>query len=364
MNKVAAWLVLGDKAGDNGQLLTIGQALDERLGWHVEQRRVEMQPQWVKGKPKVEASLHHLDLARSDRLEPPWPDLVLTIGRRPSMVALWIKEQSGGRTRIVRVGKPTGRAERFDLVIASAEVQLPPLPRVQRIGLPLMQVDAKGVEREAALWRPRLEGLKRPLIGVLVGGATGPYRFDRQTLQRLLGETRRIVAGGGTPYVTTSRRTAPDIVDALRRELPDGSRFFAWSPDAADNPYKALLGLADGLIVTGDSISMMVEVARLRRPLQILPLSYGPAGRFDLWRRAAARGVFDRAARPGWRHIGKFVYGSGLATQTRDFEAFHAMLLRRRIACRLGGPFVAPPELAEGDDLDRVVRRVSELMPG
>ena len=42
---------------------------------------------YVDGKPWVRPSLHHIDLARSDALEPPWPDLIITVGRRPSMAA-------------------------------------------------------------------------------------------------------------------------------------------------------------------------------------------------------------------------------------------------------------------------------------
>ena len=108
------WLVLSDKRGDNGQVEEIAQA----LGWPCARKRLQMREPYVIGKPKVAATLHHIDLARSDPLEPPWPDLIITIGRRPSMVALWIREQSGGRTKIVRVGKPSGPLRHYDLVIA------------------------------------------------------------------------------------------------------------------------------------------------------------------------------------------------------------------------------------------------------
>ncbi len=69
-------------------------------------------------------------------------------------------------------------------------------------------------------------------------------------------------AGGRRP--TWSRR--------CRRVCRPSARLFAWGPQAGDNPYLALLGLADRFVVTGDSISMMVEVARLGRPLAIFPL--------------------------------------------------------------------------------------------
>ena len=91
-------------------------------------------------------TLDHVDQARSAPLEPPWPDLVLTIGRRPSMAALWLKERSAGRTRLVLFGKPSGLMDRFDLVVAGAEVQLPPLPNLVPIRLPLMRARAADIE--------------------------------------------------------------------------------------------------------------------------------------------------------------------------------------------------------------------------
>ena len=44
------WLVLGDKRGDNGQVLMIAKA----LGWPCEHRNLRMLPPYVKGKPRVD----------------------------------------------------------------------------------------------------------------------------------------------------------------------------------------------------------------------------------------------------------------------------------------------------------------------
>lgn len=361
MTAPRVWLVHGDKAGDNAQVEVIAATLTERLGWPIERRRIELLPQWVKGKPEVYPRLDHLDLARSDALEPPWPDLVLTIGRRPSSVALWIRERSGGRTRIVLVGKPSSRIELYDLVVVSAENQLPRLPNVLTIGLPLMRLDEAAVEAAAEAWRERLAPLPRPLIAFLIGGPTGPYTYDRAVVDRLSVLAQAIVAKGGTPYLTTSRRTPADAADTLERRLPRAGRLFRWRPDAPDNPYRALLGLADGFVVTGDSISMMVEVARLGRPLQILPLSTTLLGTLDRVRRGLVRRLMASEA-PAAVALADAGYRAGVVTQTRDFEAFHAMLLERGLACPLGGPFL-PPTGRVADDLDRVVERIRGLVP-
>jgi hypothetical protein len=355
------WLVLGDKPGDNAQVEIIAPS----LGWPCERKSVHMLPPYVQGKPRVEPSLHHIDRARSDPLEPPWPDLVITIGRRPSMVALWIAEQSGGRTRLVLVGKPSGLMERFDLVIAGAEAQLPPLANVLAITLPLMRADPAKLAAAGELWRARLGALPRPLIGFLIGGPTGPFVYDDSVAERLLALVSETAQGGGTPYVTTSRRTPPALVEILRTRLPEAARLFRWAPDAADNPYLGLLAAADGFVVTGDSISMMVEIARLGRPLALLDLPTGRLGALDQLRRALTRRLFAPGADPvGLRQrLAGLLHRSRLLTHTRDFRAFHRLLIERGLAVRAGEGF-PPPRGQAPDDLALVVARIRGLLAG
>ncbi len=361
MDPPRTWLLLGDKRGDNAQVEAIAQV----LGWPCERRFLQMREPWTVAKPKVETSLHHIDLDRSDPLTPPWPDLVLTIGRRPSMAALWVNQQAGGQTRLVLVGKPSGKAERFDLVITSAENQMPPLDNLLPITLPLMRVDMAAIEAAARAWEPQLGPLPRPLIGFLIGGPTGPFIYDQGVVRRLLDHAVGIAAAGGTPYLTTSRRTPPAVEAALAEGLPAAGRLFRWHEDAADNPYLGLLGLADGFVVTGDSISMLVEVVRLHRPLAIFELPTSAAGSLDRLRRSLASLVFGSAAKApadSWRRrLALALYDLGLIGYTRDFEAFHTMLFEHGLAVPAGKP-LAPPSGEVPDDLGRVVARIRALV--
>ncbi len=364
MSHPVTWIVVSDKRGDNGQVETLADALP----WPCETRYVHMLPDYVQGKPRFSASLHHIDLAQSDPLEAPWPDLILTVGRRPSMVSLWIKEQSGGHSKVVLVGKPTGRMMDFDLIVCSAEKHMPPMPNCVPITLPLMRVDEKAVDDEKPVWQTRWDALPRPLVGFLIGGATSPYAMDERVGKRLIELSKWVVEDlGGTPYFTTSRRTNPKVVAQLREELPQQAQLFEWSADATDNPYRGLLGLADGLIVTGDSISMMVEVVYLRRPLAILDLPYGPLGRLDQYRRSFARWLFNpRLDGSGdkLRHLlARLVFHLDVFTllsSTRDFRAFHQLLIDHGLAVRAGEDFQLP-ETALPDDIPRATSKIRAL---
>jgi uncharacterized protein len=106
------WLVIGDKLGDNAQATMIADS----LGLAYDTIKLVPKSRYIRGKPRFRASLEHLDMSHSDTLEPPWPDLVITVGRRHAMAALWIKQQHP-RTKIVLLGRPRRWIERFDLVI-------------------------------------------------------------------------------------------------------------------------------------------------------------------------------------------------------------------------------------------------------
>jgi mitochondrial fission protein ELM1 len=356
------WLVLGDKRGDNAQV----EAIIEALGWPYERKQLYFRAPYVIDKPRFRASLQHLDTTRSDLLLPPWPDLVLTIGLRPAMAALWLREQSGGRTKIVLIDKPDGRLDQFTLVVVNAAHRLPKRPNVLWLELPLMRANAAAIAKAVTMWQPRLAVLPRPLIALLVGGPTGPFVFDAIVASRLVDMAGQIAAhAGGTLYITTSPRTPPTVVEALRAGLPAGAHLYCWTAGSTDNPYLGLLGLADRFIVTGDSVSMMVEVARLGKPLAIFPLPHRQRGvgkrLVSFFARRLLSSAMDGPRSTLLQTLGYRLYRWGLLGRPRDLMALHRVLITRGLAVPLGEDFPSPGQRAP-DDLPRVAARIRRLL--
>lgn len=354
------WLVIGDKLGDNAQADVIAGA----LGWRTERKRLSFLAPYVTGKPAFRPSLYHIDQAASDPLEPPWPDVVLTIGRRPSMAALWIKQQSAGRSKVVIIGRPRRLLSQFDLVIAPPQYPLPARGNILPLALPLFRPDRAAIAAAGEAWAERLAALPRPITAVLVGGPTGPFRIDAAVMRDFVARILQTTGGAGTLYVSTSRRTPDAVVAALAESLPESAVLFRWSAEATDNPYQALLALADRFIVTGDSASMIVEVAQLGRPLAIFPLPQQAS------RLAAARAWLAEALQPvgggqatALAALGDWLYDRGIALASREFETLWTALISRGLAVRLGEPFPAAPP-PPPDDLPQVVARMQALVRG
>jgi hypothetical protein len=339
------WVVTGDKAGDNAQI----DAVVERLPWPVEYRRLHFKRPFVKGKPPFLASLYHVDRSRSDTLAAPWPDAVITIGRRPAMAALWIRRQSGGRTRIVLFGRPKRQLQHFALVVVSAQFRVGEAANVLNVSLPLMRIDQERLNREATDWKPHFDALARPVIAVLVGGATRPYAFDAADAGELLRQARQYCGDTGSLYVTTSRRTPAAAVAALRSDLTARDRFYEWG--GAANPYYGLLAHADGFVVTGDSMSMITEVARLNRPLAIYALRHAPAAQFL---RRYLPTWLSRAPDYVKYHV---LPRLGFTAYPRDLTEIHRWLYNAGTAVPAGQAFGNGSGTAR-DDLDQVVAAI------
>ena len=333
------------------------------LPWPVETRRLRFLARYQTGKPRFRPSLAHIDQGASDPLAPPWPDLILTIGRRPSMAALWVKVQSGGTTRLVIIGRPRRFIDRFDLVLAPPQYRVPKRPNVLPLALPLLAVDADAVRREAEAWRDRLAPLPRPLTAVLVGGPTGHFIFDEAVAVHLVTSVLNQTGGTGTLFVTTSRRTPAPVIRALERTLPRTATLYQWSGSDSANPYKALLGLADSFVVTGDSASMMVEVARLGRPLFIYPLPLRSTPLTALRRHLASRlqPPPDERVPPLLGRIGNWLYDHGMVLYSRDFEDLYRALSARGLATMLNQAPAAAPT-APPDELPQVTARIQDLL--
>lgn len=358
----------------------IARALEARHGWSSDLRHLEMRPKFVQGKPRVGPTLYHIDPARSDALEPPWPDLILTSGRRPANAALWVKRQSGGRTRIVLVGKPSGWMAHFDLIVTSAETLPAPYPNVLQIGLPLMDVDADRLAAGRAEWQGALDALPRPLVAFLIGGPTNPFRYTRAVSDGLRTRIDAVLKAGGTAYLVGSRRTPPGFMTGLSAGLSAGLaggtdarvQVYDWAQSDGANPYAGLLALADRFVVTGDSISMQVEVARLGKPLEIMPLPTGLFGGIDNARRTASAWLFQPRRDTGWQEaariaLARTLYRLKLMTQTRHFPRFHQMLIDRNLAQWVGQdtpeplPQTACDALDTDADMARILARIEQL---
>jgi len=355
------WVLLGKGVGGNGQMKSLAQA----LGWpydakHLVFNRLSYCPNVLLG-----AAVITLDQRRSSPLRPPWPDLVIAGSRRSAPVARWIKKQSGGATRLVHLMHTQAPLEHFDLVITTPQYRLPPRHNVLHNVGPLNHIDPARLAAAAAA-AARFAHLPRPYTALLVGGNSSSYLLDPETAARLGREaSAQVRVSGGSLLVTTSARTPAAGAAALLDAVDCPAYKYRWQADDVDNPYHAVLALADRFIVTADSASLLAEACATDKPVEIFDWRLradayrGVKGLLRRWGEARYRHDTNPAARLTDLLYDRLVY-LGLIKPARDFTAYHrALRLRGLISGR--GESTDVPVRQPLDDMSRAVERIRRL---
>lgn len=364
------WLILGERKGDNAQVLALARA----LGWPGELKQIQYDANETTEFKDRGASLIGIDRAASAPLEAPWPEAIIAIGRRSVPVARWIRAQAqaaGIETLHIHLGRPRVALDLFDLVVTTPQYNLPAAPNVIEISLPVVFVEPEELGRAAARWHERFARLPRPWHAVLVGGPTPQLAFGAEEAERLLAELRAWHgAAGGSLIVTTSPRTPAEVTEVLKAGLGEPGRHLLL-PYSADNSqaYQGLLALADDFVVSVDSASMVAEAATRQKPIQL----------FDLPKRAPQKKKGLKAAiSRNWRlrrkarrdagepaDLGDRLYDlwtrRGKARPRRDIGQIMKRLTETGIATPLGAPPGPPPTRQASDELAGVLARIQAL---
>ena len=339
------WMIDAYRAGERAQV----RALVQALGWPCETKQLRYRKFDVVTHLLPGGSLRGVRRASRESLKPPWPDLVISSGVRNEPVCRWIREQSGGDCRYVHIGRPWADPSLFDLVITTPQYRVPNRGNVLHNELTLHQVSPSRIAQGAAEWRDTWRDLPRPLIAVMVGGNSGPFTLGPKAAARLGREASKLARdSGGSLLVSTSSRTSAPATGALQRALDVPHYWHAWRPVEEPNPYWAMLGMADRIIVTADSIAMLSEACGTGKPVDM----------FDLG------GMREGTDQPRDFRLGGLLYQAllkwGWAPLTRDISLVHKQLVDSGRAVWLGDER-RPLRAQTSTDMLRAVRAVRGL---
>ena len=257
------------KPGMENQCLGLAEA----LGLDAIRKHVYPRPPWKHLPPWLWLAPLHAYTADSDPLQPPWPEILIATGRATVAAAIAIRRASRGRTFTVQIQNPGVSFRHFDLVVPPRHDNCTG-PNVISTRGALHRVTAQRSAAEAARLAPSLAHLPRPLVAVLIGGSNKIYRMTPHIVHdladKLVAMSRTTGAGIA---MTLSRRTGADAEALLREKLAQVPSVI-WD-GSGDNPYFGYLGLADHIVVTADSVSMVSEACSTGKPVYVVELEGG-----------------------------------------------------------------------------------------
>ena len=285
-DRLIVWVVSDGRAGIENQALGLAEAIARRAPAEIMVKRVQLRTpwSWMPGGliPFARSALS----IGSDPIEPPWPDIFIGCGRASIPFAMGLRSWSKRRSFVVQLQDPRVNPREFDVVV-------PPIHDGLEGGnvLPIVgachRVTPEKLDQALLDYPTPLEDLPSPRIAVLIGGKSkrqdiGAVRA-REIADALVAVQQET---GGALMATLSRRTG----DAARMQFhtwlaPHCTLFFEGE---GVNPYFAMLGAADHIFVTADSVNMATEAAATGKPIHILPVD-GPGGKLDRFHQSLVR---------------------------------------------------------------------------
>ena len=252
-------------------------ALADALGWKYSIKQLSYRPTELLTSLFLGPSLTGINKRLSSALETPWPDLIITAGRRNEPVARWVRQQTGNQANIVHLGRPWAPLDTYSLIVTTPQYSLPDRKNCLSVPLPLHRVNKTTLDVWRDEWAGKLADLPRPWWVVLLGGDSGPYVFGEEK-GRQLGQwvNQQASIQQGSVLVSNSARTPAKAYAAFLSQITVPVQDYHWQKNADDNPYQGYLAHADNLVVTGESMSMLAEAAATQAPLYLFDLADCP----------------------------------------------------------------------------------------
>lgn len=245
------WVVSDGSAG----MINQAWGLAETLGYEVELKKIKLRRPWadIAQFLGITMDVNHCLHKDSDSLSPPYPDLVIASGRRSVLPALNLKKKSNGQFKVIYLQDPKVSPLCFDAVICPEHDGLIGPNVIQTLGA-THRVTAERLAKAKTGFQ-HLNPHNQPVLSVIIGGSTKKARMNDSLADKLIPDLNKLSQQGWRVLVTLSRRTPLNIA---RKFKAISSSIYVWDGTGA-NPYFGLLSLADAILVTCDSVSMISE---------------------------------------------------------------------------------------------------------
>ncbi|NRA73263.1 MAG: mitochondrial fission ELM1 family protein [Rickettsiales bacterium] len=271
MSKIkTCWVITNGSAGTVSQALGLAQAIGFK---EIKQKIFKANFTF-----SLIPSIAHIFLKRflssdSDKLEKPWPDVIIGCGRRVIPFLLYIKKTTKGKTYCIYVQDPRISTKYFDLIV---KMQHDPIKgdNVITTDFSLNLVNRKRLISELKKYKRKFTKFSAPYFTILIGGNTKRYKMSDKAIQDLLNKIKKIIKlCSGSVLITTSRRTPNLVTKTLMNDFSKNNKVYITTPNSKDgNLYFAMLALAEKVFVTNDSVNMISEACACEKPVYILEL--------------------------------------------------------------------------------------------
>lgn len=278
----SCWTITSGKVGCQRQARGLAQAL--RLD-HTE-KTTQRAPQFAWLPPTWHWGALRQQHPRYESLEPPWPKWLIACGYRTIPMVLAIQAASRGHTKSIFIQNPHIKPHHFTWVVTGKHDQLTGNNVMQHLGAlhDLTPDNIAAATKANTHWHSKQP---RPILCILLGGNTKHHTMSAIDIkasaamcQSVCATWRQQRGKDAACLLLPSRRTPKTLINAIHATcLHPNDSIVAQQIDA---PYLTCLGIADTIMVSNDSCSMISESCITGKPVYILPLpGFSPRAKFQ-----------------------------------------------------------------------------------
>ena len=188
-------------------------------------------------------------------------DLVISCGRKSVIPSIFIKKKNK-KIFTIHIQNPKVRFNNFDLIVAPEHDELKGENIITSKGA-IHYITRLEIEKARSYLLDKIQNEK--IVSLILGGPNKYYNFSNEELTNIFGEIKSsFISQGYKAIIIPSMRTPKRIIDlAINEFLTDG--FVVNSVDK--QAYLSSLAIANSIVVTCDSTSMISEAATSGKPI-------------------------------------------------------------------------------------------------
>ena len=188
-------------------------------------------------------------------------DLVISCGRKSVIPSIFFKKKNK-KIFTIHIQNPKVRFNNFDLIVAPEHDELKGENIITSKGA-IHYITRLEIEKARPYLHNKIQNEK--IVSLILGGPNKYYNFSNEELTNIFGEIKSsFISQGYKAIIIPSMRTPKRIIDlAITEFLTDG--FVVNSVDK--QAYLSSLAIANSIVVTCDSTSMISEAATSGKPI-------------------------------------------------------------------------------------------------
>ena len=191
-------------------------------------------------------------------------NVVISCGRKSVVPSIFLKKKFGNKIMNIHIQDPKVSLNNFDFVVAPEHDGLEGINVLKSKGA-IHYLTEKELEENIDYLKPRIK--KKKVITFIAGGPNKYYNFNNEIIEKIFVRTKKNFIDQGYQLIfIPSMRTPQRIINKAQNFFDDNQIIIS---DIDKKAYLSALSLADHIIVTCDSTSMISEAAMTGRPIYV-----------------------------------------------------------------------------------------------